>query len=735
MGNRELDSVAPSNGYVLVICEKPDAARRVSEALSDDELQASRASGMTVYRFNAGPKEFVVCSALGHLFSVSDPFAERSVYPTFDTEWFPLDALDTKNVGVKGRIAAMRKLAQGASQVVNACDFDVEGETIGFNILKYACQGRETDSVRVRFSSLTRRDISEAFMAPVPQRTEGLAAAGRARHLIDFIWGVNLSRALSRSGSRYRTVSIGRVQGPTLRFLAEKERRISEFEPRRYWRATVVFRNGQTQFAMPHSKGRLLLQSEAEKVKNECMGKKGVVKARRKKLIGIPPFPPFNTGDLQKEAYRTYHFSPAQTMRSAEKLYLAALVSYPRTESQRLPPSIDLKAILHGLQNQPTYAEEAKTLFVGRAEPREGTKVDRAHPAIHPTGECPERRLDTPETKLYDLIVRRFLACLAPAAKRESVSLCVSVGEHEFRLDGGKTIERGWIDYYGKYCTPNEVDVPLLEVGEQLEVVTVKVEGGIEERTNRYNQASLLEKMEHERIGTKSTRADTISTLLQRGYVAGDPLVLTELGLTVSRILEENARTIASTELTRTVEERLEAVEEGREDEKELLRETVRSVVQELVGLAANEDSIGRRIDGAAETVDAAIVLGTCPVCGVGKLRIIRSRRTRKRFLGCSNYSAGCRATAPLPQRGDLKNPTSCPLCSWPVVDVVGRWQPWRTCVNPRCHSNQGRFHVRIRGQTSPGARRDLEVPLDRVKTNGQNAFRAKRSVSGRSIG
>ena len=146
-----------ASGYTLVICEKPDAARRVSDALSGGSPSSSLVDGTTVFRFSRKGEEFVVCSAQGHVYGVSDPSEERAVYPVFDVEWYPSDLVDKDNAGAARRISAVKKLAAGASRFVNACDFDVEGETIGYNLLKYACGGKEEGALRARFSTLTRR--------------------------------------------------------------------------------------------------------------------------------------------------------------------------------------------------------------------------------------------------------------------------------------------------------------------------------------------------------------------------------------------------------------------------------------------------------------------------------------------------------------------------------------------------------------------------------------------------
>jgi DNA topoisomerase-1 len=374
----------------------------------------------------------------------------------------------------------------------------------------------------------------------------------------------------------------------------------------------------------------------------------------------------------------------------AERLYLNALVSYPRTGSQRLPPSINYRAILRGLQKLGDYSKVAKDLLGGALNPAQGAKVDSAHPAVYPTGEVPRRRLNPPEAAVFDLIARRFLAAFGPPARRERVTVRLSVGRHGFVLSGGRMLYLGWIDSYGRYANARDRSVPSVAEGDRFRVVRVDVEEKFERGPLRYNQSSLLEKMEMENIGTKATRADIISTLVERGYVEGDSMRVTDLGLAVIEAMEKYAPAIVTTKLTREIEERLEEVEGKASGDAELIRETIRSIAEQLVGLSANEDVVGREIDAA--TVAVSYVLGPCPVCKSGQLGVIRSRKTKKRFVGCSNYYSGCRASAPLPQRGAIRRTSkACPYCSWPVVYVIGGRTPWRLCVNPICPAKRER--------------------------------------------
>jgi DNA topoisomerase-1 len=462
--------------------------------------------------------------------------------------------------------------------------------------------------------------------------------------------------------------------------------------PTPFWRVDGVFEGDGRRFVAAYWKERIETRSEAEEIRDTCVGKDGVVSAINRNVVLVPPLPPFNIGDLQKEAFRAFGFSPSRTLQIAERLYLGALVSYPRTGSQKLPPSIDFEGILRGLHGVAAYSKEAEELLSGKLRPVEGIKDDQAHPAIHPTGEHPKRPLEPSELKVYDMVVRRFLSTFAPAAKREIVLMTVAVEGHEFKLGGSTTIYPGWTKYYSRYWSTKDVEALRLDQGDRVRAAEVRVEEKFRERPARYNQSSLLEKMEDEKIGTKATRAEVIATLLSRGYAEGENLVMTGLGLSVVEIMERYAPSIVTTELTRRIEERLEAVEEGKEDGRNLIRETVQSASEQLVDLRSNAESVGREIGGALETSGAmADLLGVCPICRTGRLRVIRSKKTGKRFVGCTNYSVGCRASAPLPQRGELrKTEKQCQRCSWPVVYVVRGRSAWRFCVNPNCPSKAG---------------------------------------------
>ena len=679
------------SGYTLVVCEKPDAARRVADALSGGKARAFDVKGTTAFRLERGGEELVIYSAQGHVFSVSDPLDERVVHPVFDVEWYSSDLVDEHGAGAARRVAAFKDLAEGASKFVNACDFDVEGETIGYNVLRYACGGKEVGAARAKFSTLTEGDLIAAFEKASPRTVDAPALAGRARHILDFFWGINFSRALSRSalsaGGRYSTVSMGRVQGPTLGFLVERELEVRQFVPVPFWKVSGRFLGPGGEFSAGHSTERIQTLDEAERVRKDCLGKEGVAVKLARKVSEVPPPPPFNLGELQKEAYKNFRIPPTRTAQAAERLYLMALTSYPRTGSQRLPPSIGYARIMRGLGTMREYSKDAGELLSKALRPVQGPGFDPAHPAIHPTGMKPKVPLRGQEASVFDLVVRRFLAAFGRPARREAAEGTVAVGRHSFTVSGARTVFMGWAEMYGKYARFRDVEIPAMRQGDRFKVLGITSEQRLDPPPRRFDQATLLEKMEKERIGTKATRAETISTLIDRGYVSGEKLQVTDVGLAVVETMAKFAPPMVTTGLTRSVEEKLAAIEESGGGDAELVRDAVRSICGQLLELKENEADVGERLGRAlTSSAPSAEVLGPCPVCKSGQLRVVRSKLTKKRFAGCSNYPKGCKASSPLPQKGTIKSTgKACRHCSWPEVLVTGGRRPWRLCVNISC--------------------------------------------------
>jgi DNA topoisomerase-1 len=444
---------------------------------------------------------------------------------------------------------------------------------------------------------------------------------------------------------------------------------------------------------------RIPKRSDVEKIRESCQGMDAKVSEIRKTRFRDPPPPPFNIGDLQKEAYRLFGYPPNRTMQIAEKLYLSALISYPRTDSQKIPPSIGYARILRGLGKRDEYRDHVNELLLERdLVPHEGSKDDPAHPAIHPTGEMVVggRNIEGLEKKLFDLIARRFLANFSEDAVSERVVAIIGVGKLEFKLSGRRTLRSGWMRYY-RYAGTRDTPVPELNEGDLLKVLSLDQEENFESPPSRFNQSSLLEKMEREGIGTKATRAEIIDTVIKRGYLSGTTsLEATDFGLATVEVMKSYSPQVISTHLTKEMEERLKIVESGGDDGKKSIEQTIDILLRIITGMRESQMDIGRQLgDSLSATTLAQSVIGSCPVCGTGKLKIVRSAKTGKRFVGCTNYPDKCRASAPLPQRGIIRSYSKmCEHCKWPIVYIITRRRrPWRLCINQKCEGKRVKSH------------------------------------------
>jgi len=680
--------------YTLIITEKPDAAQRIASALDKGGKAKKMEDNGVPYYLAKRDKEIVVVPALGHLYTVAEERSGRNYYPVFSFKWVPRYVAERGAKQIRTWIETISKLANDADMFIDACDYDIEGSIIGYCILKYACGDKEGISKRMKYSTLTKKELEKSYAEPLPHLDFALIEAGRTRHEIDWLYGVNLSRALTIAArdwsGKYATLSTGRVQGPTLRFLAAREKAIRSFVPTPYWEIKAEVEINGSVFEAEYEKDTIETKSEANAILKACKEKKGQVeKIDVRQFQQMPPIP-FDLGALQSEAYGLFGYTPRRTSGIAQRLYLEALISYPRTSSQKLPPAINYGAILKNLSRIPEYKKlTAELLAKPELKPREGKKEDPAHPAIYPTGNLPERVLDNSERKLWDLIVRRFMAVFGEPAIRQSMKVHVNVNGHLFYLRGRRILKEGWLRFYGPYVRSEEVLLPQIEEGEAIKVRRIIVEDKFTKPSPRYNPGSLLKKMEERGIGTKATRADIIQTLYDRKYARDERIIVTDLGFDVLEILEKYCPTVVSIKLTRELEERMDKIQANSEKREKVLVDAVEILRPAIERLKEKEKMIGEQLSNAIKRARLEErTVGPCPVCGTGKLMILYSRKTGKRFIGCTNYFKNlCKTSFPLPQRGTVRPlGKNCRGCGWPTVQVrIKGKRPWNLCFNPGC--------------------------------------------------
>ncbi|MFW9805297.1 MAG: DNA topoisomerase I [Candidatus Thorarchaeota archaeon] len=675
---------------MMVITEKPIAAKRIAHALDENKSPTEvKKRGASYYDCKRGNDNLIVVYALGHLYELQQT-VKGWTYPRMEPAWVPRYEVEKKATQTKPIINLIKNLAKEIDSFVVATDYDIEGSLIGYLTLKYACKADPRLAHRMFFSTLTDSEIQSAFENKSNTLDFPMIEAGQVRHEIDWLYGINLTRALTLSVKNtvgwFKIVSTGRVQGPTLSFVADREQMINLFVPHPFWIIHAMTVQNGTEIELEYSQKRVDTRDAADEIVRSLNGQNALVKSINRKTTTQQPYPPFNLSTLQSEAYRHFGFKPSRTLAIAQSLYLDAVISYPRTSSEKLPETLDLKEILNGLGKMKDYGPMAKqVLKTGNLVPVQGKKSDPAHPAIHPTGSKPTKRFTPSEKKLYDLIARRFLSLFGETSVKEHLRADIVHKEHLLYLRGLRILKPGWMVFYGDYSKTTERNLPDVSEGDVLLLNPVSAEDRYTQPPARFNPASLLKLLEHENLGTKATRARIVDSIKSRGYTLNDRFELSTLGYALFETLGRFVPDILSPELTRYLEKEMDDIQQEKTSREDVLAKAKTNLLSLLEEFKSMEDEIGNElVTGLQRYWKSKEEFGECPKCKEGTLRVIRSSKTGKRFLGCSNYSEGkCDQTFPLPQKGDLSPlDAACPHCGYQMFQVTSGRRKWETCIN-----------------------------------------------------
>lgn len=666
----------------LIITEKNDAAKKIAGILSGNGVRQDSFLKVPYYLFTDEAGQATAAIGLkGHVVQVDFP-PEYSEWRKVEPKAL-IDAPLIKTETAKSVVRAVRKLAADASGLVIATDFDREGELIGLEALNLVLEENPKLARgvrRARFSALTAGEIKRAF-SELDHLSEPLARAGEARQDIDLIWGATLTRfvslATSRLGSSF--LSVGRVQTPTLVLIAQREKERRAFVPEPYWVVKVdLDANGQM-FSAVHKEERFSDEVRAQTVFDSLVSPATVTAVKRTTRKAPKPAP-FNTTSFTSAA-TSLGYSAAAAMRIAEDLYMAGHISYPRTDNTVYPPSLDLRETLSLLAQGEFQADADRLLAQKTLHASRGDKRTTDHPPIYPTGSPSRQELDEREWRLYELVARRFMATLADEAVMESNRVDLSLSGEPFFARGNRVVTPGWLDVY-PYSRQKDLELPLLAEGDTCRLIDKQFEAKETQPPSRYGQGTLIELMEKHNLGTKATRHAIIQNLYDRGYVHGNPVEPTEMGLKMAEALQEFAPRIASPEMTAELEKDMDLISE-RDLTKEQVVAISRDLLRQVYGsLEENREQVAAKI---YEGITDDRILGNCPKCGTNRIRIIRSKATKKRFVGCEGYP-DCDQTYPLPQRGDIISTGEiCAQCGSPKVKVLGGRRPWVLCLDPDC--------------------------------------------------
>ena len=667
----------------LIIAEKADAARRISYFLSDGGSKQKKAKGLSYIEFGEGDRT-VVIPLSGHIIEIDFP-KELNDWKSVNLSTL-VDSKILKNVKNRTAYNTLKHFAPEADRIIIATDYDREGELIGVEALDIILSeirhlDRKPQILRAKFSALTGEEIRQAFSDPITV-DYNLADSAEAREEIDLIWGAVLTRFFSLAAHRYgkNFLSIGRVQTPTLALIVKREKEIMEFKPEPYWRILVTFfKKGS--FQGEYEGGNIREEETARNIFNAINGKDGVTKEFEKHLERIGKPSPFNTTDFLREASRI-GVPPAKAMSIAELLYTRGYISYPRTDNTVYQRSISLRSVLNKLVGSEFSEDVKKVLSQEKIVPSRGRTEAMDHPPIYPVNAVKKGVLKGDYAKIYELILRRFLATLYIAGEREIKEALITIGEHNFKTRGVRITNPGWLELY-PYRRIEEFYHPDLEKGEAVKATEWNMVKEETKPPRRYDMASLLKTMEELSLGTKSTRHDIIGKLQDRGFIEGNPVKPTNLGIGLIDSVTTVKSRISEPEMTAELEGEMDRIA-GQEMKKEDVVAQSRTMLHSVLSDFKNRES------DIKDTINVSLkrgeILGKCPF---HDRNIILLKNRDFYTVKCEDES--CRINFNMPGRSLIQLlEDRCPICSLPKIKVIRKGQsPDIRCINPKCDFNR----------------------------------------------
>ncbi len=624
----------------LIIAEKPSVAADIARALGGFARKGD------YFESN----EYVLSSAVGHLLELAVPEEFDVKRGKWSFANLPLIPPHFSLVPIERGAQRLNLLLQllkrkDVGELINACDAGREGELIFRYIVQHARAKKPIQ--RLWLQSMTPASIRDGFaQLRADKELLPLADAAKCRSEADWLVGINGTRAMtafnSKEGGFYLT-TVGRVQTPTLTILVEREEGIREFRTRDYWEVHARFGAKAGEYAgrwfdpefrkaddAERKPERLWQAAAAEAIVADCRGKPGMVSEETKPTTQASPLL-FDLTSLQREANGRFGFSARGTLALAQSLYERhKVLTYPRTDSRALPEDYPgtVKKAMDMLTGDRDYAPFAKAVLKnGWVKPNrrifDNSKISD-HFAIIPTLQAP-KNLNEAERKLYDMVVRRFLAVFHPSAEFLQTTRITTVGEHRFKTEGKVLQSAGWLAVYGRATQDENENLPPASNGEKVKTLEVSASALQTKPPARYSEATLLSAMEGagklveddelraamqaKGLGTPATRAATIEGLIREEYVHrnGRELVPTPKAFSLLFALRHfGAMEITSPELTGDWEFKLKQMERGKLQREEFM-EHIEQVTRDLVERIKNGDIP----DTAFATVPAP-----CPKCG-----------------------------------------------------------------------------------------------------------------------
>ena len=611
----------------------------------------SPAKAKTIEKF-LGKSHYTVKASVGHVRDL--PKSQLGV----DIE----NNFEPKYINIRGKgdvIKELKKEAKKAKKVYLATDPDREGEAISWH-LSYILNIDEEEKCRIEFNEITKDAIKKAIKSP-RNINLNLVDAQQARRVLDRLLGYQISPILWQKVRK--GLSAGRVQSVTTKLICEREEEIKAFVPKEYWSIELIASNKEENNLTLkfYGKDNEKIELENEEQVKEILktienGNLVVTKIESRSRRKSAP-KPYTTSVLQQDAANKLNFTTKKTMMVAQELYegidvkgegTVGLISYIRTDSKRISEEAREKAKGYIIESigENYYKDHAKD-----SKGKKEKKVQDAHEAIRPTSvdrtpDSIKDSLSKEQYKLYNLIWRRFVASQMEDSVFDVLNVECKIEDLTFKATGSKLKFDGYTKIYN-FTEREDKILPSLDEGEILKIQEYNPQQHFTSPPPRYTEASLVKTLEELGIGRPSTYAPTITTILNREYVEKDgaSLVPTELGIIVTKILDENFQKFMEVDFTADMESQLDQIEEGNAEWKKVVEEFY-SPLAEAIRVAIEKIE---KVNMDEETDEI------CELCGSNM--VIKYGRFGK-FMACKNYPE-CKNTKPIVSKIGVK----CPKC------------------------------------------------------------------------
>lgn len=625
----------------LVLAEKPSVAREIARVLGCTQTHKS---------YIEGPK-YIVTWALGHLIELKMPEHYDTKYKQWNLEDLPIipDKMGLKVMKqTSHQYKAIESLAKrkDVKECIIATDAGREGELVARWILEKIRWNKPIK--RLWISSHTDRSIKEGFTKLRPgSEYENLYASAVCRAEADWLIGLNVTRALT---TKYKDpLSAGRVQTPTLALVMEREKTIQTFKPQEYWTISAQIGPLKADWEENGEK-RIFSKDQVDHILAKGKGQKAVVQSINRTAKSEQQPLPYDLTELQRDANKRFGFSAKKTSSVLQKLYEQhKLVTYPRTDSRYLTTDMEatmldrVEAIAGG------YKEEVRSILAnkGKVVAKRVFNNEKVtdHHAIIPTEErLFLRDLESDERKLYDLIVKRFLALFYPAYQYETVRAVFDVNGESFSAKETVVIDAGFKAITGKDEEISGQKLGQITKGQSFSIGQVQAEKKLTEPPARFSESDILGQMEKYGLGTPATRAEIIERIIETEVVERKTgrLHPTPKGKQLMDLVNEE---LTSPELTAQWEKELEAISRGKGDPKQFLKR-IRKQTEQLISEIKTSDKSYRAHN---------LTGSKCPECQ----SLLKERNTKEgKILVCSSSDCNYR------KRKDPKlSNRRCPQC------------------------------------------------------------------------